>query len=713
MIERLRLRNFRRYKDATLTFKPGVNFIEGLNNVGKTSLFYAIEYALFGRVENFKTIRALMPPGRKSIGVELVFVGRTGERFLLQRAHITPPKSKKTMDGHFTLKALADDGERYLLASDFGDTEDKLALKLQELTGLTRRFFSIALHMRQGDISAILDGAKQLDIVLGVTAASMAEEELRQMALELEKECAKLAVLEERLRALGNDVTKAGEELAAVSSERQSTTDKLTALGEAADPRVELEKKLAPVLESITAYQKRHDEAELARRRLADEQERREVAIKAGTKEDGEAELAKLDADTGTRAKGMKKLRGELDEVEAEQRKLDHQRGDLSGRIERRKGLPTGKGAKCEMCGQPIKAAQMAKELSEWSDELAKFDKSLGEFQAKQTKAKAALDKENADERKQLERVTQIKKQLEKLAELDANVARRQKESNDAGAASRDTFTAVKTTAQGVAAYLESGGYESRWSLEGEPAAVIASIRDAIHAIRQTLAERVGRQLAERQALADLLKRFDTQKEGLERRRTDLEREQATVLAEATTLQVKAARAARFRRLSTGFKDLQVQIRSDAATKLAENTLSLHRRLSERDEFTALTIDPAHYAVQVVPRDLGEEVPAGLYEGGGQRLLLGMAFRLAVAQLVDHTPFLMLDEPTYGLDTAHREALLSRIGSQELAKQVLLVTHQARPNIPGHRIEVVRQDRETVVAGAAVVVTATAADKGD
>src|SRR5437016_5953295 len=92
----------------------------------------------------------------------------------------------------------------------------------------------------------------------------------------------------------------------------------------------------------------------------------------------------------------------------------------------------------------------------------------------------------------------------------------------------------------------------------------------------------------------------------LGRRRTDLEREQATALAEATTLQVKAARAARFRRLSTGFKDLQVQIRSDAATKLAENTLALHRRLSERDEFASLTIDPAHYAVQVVPRDLGE-----------------------------------------------------------------------------------------------------------
>jgi exonuclease SbcC len=713
MIERLRLRNFRRYRDATLAFTPGVNLIEGLNNVGKTSLFYAIEYALFGRVENFKTIRALMPPGKRSIGVELVFVGRNKERYLLQRVHQMPPK-KKTMDGHFTLKQLSDDGERYLLASDFGDTEDKLALQLQELTGLTRRLFAIALHMRQGEISTILDGARQLDIVLGVTAASMAEDELRQMALELEKECARLPVVEERLRSVGNELTKLAGEIATLNTERQATAEKLAALGEAADPRVELEKRAAPLLNTLTAYQKRHDETELARRRLADEHERREVAVKAGAKEDVEKEAAKLDAESVARAKTLKKLRSDLDEVEAEQRKLDQQRGDLTGRIERRKGLATGKGAKCEMCGQPIKAAQVAKELAEWTTELETFDKSLGEFQAKQTKLKGALEKEYQDERKQLERVAQLKKQLERLTELDANIARRQQESEAAAASATEAFANIGKEAATFAAYLKSASFEVAWTLEGEPAAVVASIRDGIQALRQTLAERVGRLLAERQALADLLKRFDSQAESLGRRHTDLERDQASAQAEATGLQAKAARAARFRRMSAGFKELQVKIRSDAATKLAEDTIALHRRLSERDEFQTLSIDPTHYAVQVVPRDLGEEVPAGLYEGGGQRLLLGLAFRLAVARLVDQCPFVMLDEPTYGLDTAHREALLNRIGNQELAPQVLLVTHQAKAGITGHRIEVVRQDRETVVAGAdgTPAPAPVAADKG-
>jgi len=116
---------------------------------------------------------------------------------------------------------------------------------LQELTGLTRRFFLDRAAHAPGDIAAILDGAKQLDIVLGVTAASIAEDELRQMALELEKECSRLAVLEERLRSLGNEVAKVNGELATVGAERQQAADKLAALGEAADPRVELERRLA------------------------------------------------------------------------------------------------------------------------------------------------------------------------------------------------------------------------------------------------------------------------------------------------------------------------------------------------------------------------------------------------------------------------------------------------------------------------------------
>jgi exonuclease SbcC len=700
MIERLRLRNFRRYREAVLQFKPGVNFIEGQNNVGKTSLFYAIEYALFGRVENFKTIRSLMQPGRKSLGVEIVFRGPKGDRYLLQRAHILPKGKSKTLDGHFTLKAIVEDGERYLLASDFGDTEDQLALKLQELTGLTRRLFSVALHMRQGDIAAILDGAKQLDIVLGVTAAAMAEDELRQMALELEKETAGLAVLQERVRALGTELATVSGEVAKVTAEQSETAEKLTALGAGADPRAELEEQVAPLLEAVDTFGERHDERDSAEQRLADERERRAEAGQDISAEAAEKELAQLKVDSAARATVMKKLRAELAELGADRRKLDQRRGDLDGRIERRRCLPTGAGATCEVCGAPIDVAHVAKELAEWTGELGKLDSSIHDCETKQSALRESLDAQEVAEREQVERSVELKRQRDHLTQLDANVARRHKEYEEALAAEKGARAAVEQEVGALGPSLAKAGLAATWVLTGEPAEVIESIRESIQATRTALAERVGRQVAQRQAASDLLERIGSQVQALTRRQADLEREQATAAAEVNAQTTKAARAARFRRLSAGFKDLQTRIRSEAAAKLATDTLALHRQLSQRDEFESLTIDSTHYAVQVVPRDIGEEVPAGLYEGGGHRLLLGLAFRLAVARLVEHCPFLLLDEPTYGLDTAHREALLNRIADQTVSKQILLVTHQTMGDVQGNRIRVERQGRETMVVEA-------------
>src|SRR5262245_47783101 len=422
MIERARLRNFRRYRDATLRFEGGVNIIEGENNVGKTSLFYAIEYALFGRVDNFKTIRSLMQPGKRSLGVELVLRGRNGERFRLQRVHQMPPKSKKTLEGHFTLKELLEEGERYLLASDFGDTEDKLALAIRDLTGLTRRMFSVAVHMRQGDMPSILDGAKELDIVLGVTAAAMAEDELRQMAMELEKECAGLPVLHERLRSLGSELTNVSEELTTVRSERTATDKKLEALGEAADPRVELDRQLGPLNGKVAAFEECQRASHLARHRLDDENHRFAETSGAGTRDEVEKELAALAATSAARAKTLDRLRGELERAGTEQRKLEARRGDLAGRIERRKSLPKGKGAKCEVCGAPIKAAETAKELAEWTAEIDQLDKALGDAETQLKRLQTSADAESAAERKQLERAAQLTRHRDQLVQLEATI---------------------------------------------------------------------------------------------------------------------------------------------------------------------------------------------------------------------------------------------------------------------------------------------------
>jgi DNA repair exonuclease SbcCD ATPase subunit len=674
-----------------------LNFIEGPNNAGKTTAFFAVEYALFGRVEGFKTIRSLMQPGKRSIGVELLFTGKTGERFLLQRIHQSPPKSKKTLEGHFTLKQILDDGESYILASDFGDTEDKLALKLQELTGLTRRFFCIALHMRQGEIPAILDGSKQLDIVLGVTAAAMAEDELRQLALELEKESAGLPVLRERIRAIGAELEQVSREAKTLAEERNSTGAKLAALGEAADPRQELDARLSPLVKAVAGVDEHSKGIELAARRRDDERERLDEQLKNGTKDAVEKELTDLAAKTKSRDAALAKSRKELDAATAEEKQLHTRRGDLAGRIERRQGLPKGKGAKCEVCGAAIDAAQMKKELAAWTAELEKLDEQLAASKTKLDSLKASIAESETAERAGAERAAKLKEHRDAVAALEKKIAQRQAEVEAAESGAATALTRVRDSLPELKKTLAEFGVAASTGLDGETTAMLAAIRDSVQTLKQAVAEKAGRQIAERQALTDLLLRFDTQSQSLAKRQSDLEREQATALADAGLQEVKAKRAERFRRISAAFKEFQVKVREEATAKLAAETLAIQRKLAPSDEFDSLTIDPAHYDVQVVPKALGEAVPASLYEGGGHRLLLGLSYRLAIARLVEQCPVLLLDEPTYGLDQVHREHLLDRLGDKELAKQILLVSHHAKPGQTGNRVKLARKEQETVV----------------
>jgi len=210
----LRLKNFRRFRDEHIEFAPGINFIEGVNNAGKTSIFYAMEYVLFGRVAGFRSPAELMFPGQRTVGAEIIFRGRDGNKYKLQRIHTKPPRARTKVIGHYTLKEILEDaqqdeneeiGEKYLLSSDFQDHEETLSLRLYDILGISRKLFEVAVCLRQGEISSVLEGAPQLDVVLGITASVLASDEMRAMALEMEKESADISMFRESARHLEDE----------------------------------------------------------------------------------------------------------------------------------------------------------------------------------------------------------------------------------------------------------------------------------------------------------------------------------------------------------------------------------------------------------------------------------------------------------------------------------------------------------------------------
>ncbi|MFO7983357.1 MAG: SMC family ATPase [Desulfuromonadales bacterium] len=83
----VRLKNIKSHKDSTLEFSPGINVLRGPNGVGKSTVFEAIGYALFGvdaqsfvgNVERFVSI------GAQKGEVEVVFRLRDPKRYRVTR----------------------------------------------------------------------------------------------------------------------------------------------------------------------------------------------------------------------------------------------------------------------------------------------------------------------------------------------------------------------------------------------------------------------------------------------------------------------------------------------------------------------------------------------------------------------------------------------------------------------------------------------------
>ena len=63
-------------------------------------------------------------------------------------------------------------------------------------------------------------------------------------------------------------------------------------------------------------------------------------------------------------------------------------------------------------------------------------------------------------------------------------------------------------------------------------------------------------------------------------------------------------------------------------------------------------------------------------------------------------PFILLDEPTYGLDEHRRASLLGRVSVLDAAKQMVFITHHDVGDVAGHHIRIEKRGKRSTQAGA-------------
>jgi exonuclease SbcC len=161
VIERLILKDFKSHEASDIAFNSGLNIFLGEVGAGKTSIFEAVSFALFGRYAGSTTQGGLIRRGAETAEVSLIFTTRSG-RYRIDRT-IYPEKTQQA-------KMWLFDGGEWQLAVEGATAVSK---SVEDFLSVDTATFLAAIYASQGEIKEMLETQpgrrrERLDKLLGI-----------------------------------------------------------------------------------------------------------------------------------------------------------------------------------------------------------------------------------------------------------------------------------------------------------------------------------------------------------------------------------------------------------------------------------------------------------------------------------------------------------------------------------------------------------------
>jgi exonuclease SbcC len=666
-VKSVELENIRSHVKSKIQFGSGFNCLVGGVGCGKSSVLYAIDFALFGDPIG-RSFEYLLREGEDACKVTLQFV-HAGKTYTLTRA--LKRRGKSISQDTEQLKLYED---KKLVASV---KSGAVAEQLKTITGLDKDIFREIVWVRQEQLKELLnmrprERQKRLDELFGLSDYEAAWSNMLGVQKEYEGE---KRVYERDLDILGMnklqaEYHKSVEELSLIDGELEDLKKKLaeaeTALNEAIaklQSLEELKKQTEELMRKETELQAHIANIEDICGKLANEIERKNTFVNNITEQ-----LKALEAQEKSHREALQKLGLNTNQTTDELRKyllaLEEQTRSIGGEQEavksemsknQRRISSLKAESKCPLCLQSLNEGYKKNLMERLTQENSEREKRLAELQA------------NLDELENLRNVVShvvlsLQTLAPKITDLQNRIAEEQQtlyrlstefeEKQKQEKAFREQLNAVRTEI----AKFDLTQLELARKLRDEAFIQFSELKNSLQ-----LKETRKRDIATR--IEELKQRLDSAQQKMERM------EKIGKLLEV----INGIRGA--------YRSIQPRLRSEFVAYLQRMVQQVLDDLVGAAGPTLLAkIDETY--TPVVQSEGGYERSTS-YISGGERTLLAFAYRLGLGQLIMQSRtghglyILFLDEPTesLGREDGSIDRLAEAISRLKAIEQIIAVTH--------------------------------------
>jgi len=632
LIETLRLRNLERYRSVQLDFSAGLNLIKGRNSTGKTTLLNALTFALFGEVPEARPkLLVSKLPGSGEMSVYVRFRSPVSGQIVEVERRGGLDRNGDYRTGERLLRI---DGKNVSLES-----EEDLRSRITELLGMSLRKFINLVYIRQGGLTEILEPQREhMDSVLGITLLRELREQLDGARRELERFNGKdvateLQNIEERVPELDSSLRQMDEDIGQLIREVQDLENLL-------------KKAESTELTELLKCIKKREEIEEELKKISSRSQ--ELLEHAGVSsiEELEEKMSLNGKELETLKAARNSLKKELDASMEKWLSVKSRVENLARQVRERESLAGSGASKCPTCGQDLQPAVIQRILEEDRGSLAR----------------ASLEEAEARKVYEMKNV-ELQKLVEKINTAEGEYSR------------------MRALRNRLKEYLDSA--EARVKIRSETLAMIKEKLTVLELpfthedpeLKLKLAQQLPLQPEE---LARRRSEFAEKKKILEKKksiRADTIKKLEDYRRLLNELKRRVEKAGLAHRLSQLFDQAVETRRRELIKRIEFRALEYYRAMTDQHVYDAIIINPEDYSVSVHPKGLTDPIPASRV-GGGHQTILALAIRLALLDALNLNSLLILDEPTYGVDSENLPQVASYIGeaSKQLS-QMILVTH--------------------------------------